>query len=114
LNYCNRRLSSVTLSLATGLLFMLIHLLNPQVDLFQSGPTLFFAGSLLTILYFYYKTIWLSIGIHFGNNILQSITEWEMESDILFGNEGYIEAILLAGLFIAFTMKTIYRRPFNN
>ena len=33
LNYCHRHLSSINLSLTIGLLFMLIHILNPKIDL---------------------------------------------------------------------------------
>jgi len=106
LNYCNRHLSAINLSLTIGFLFMLAHALNPKMDLLKTGPTLFFAGALLTILYFYYKTIWLPLGLHFGNNYLGSIIETKSETDMLFGNEGYMGAIILAALFILFLVKT--------
>lgn len=107
LNYCNRYLSAINLSLTIGLLFMLVHLLNPKIDLLQTGPALFFAGALLTILYFYFKTIWLPIGLHFGNNYLNSIIETKFETDPIFGSDGYIGAIVLAGLFLTFVKMTI-------
>lgn len=107
LNYCNRHLSSINLSLTIGLLFMLVHLLNPKIDLFKTGLTLFFAGALLTILYFYFKSIWLPIGLHFGNNYLNSILDTRFETDTLFGDEGYIGTIILAGLFLTFVKMTI-------
>lgn len=106
LNYCHRHLSAINLSLTIGLLFMLIHILNPKIDLLKTGPALFFAGALLTILYFYYKTIWLPVGLHFGNNFIGSILKTTNETDILFGNEGYIGTIVLAGLFLLFFTKT--------
>ncbi len=106
LNYCHRQLSSINLSLTIGLLFMLLHILNPKIDLLKTGPALFFAGALLTILYFYYKTIWLPIGLHFGNNFTGTILNTNNETDILFGNEGYIGTIVLAGLFFLFLIKT--------
>lgn len=106
LNYCHRQLSSINLSLTIGLLFMLLHILNPKIDLLKTGPTLFFAGALLTILYFYYKTIWLPIGLHFGNNFTGTVLKTSKETDILFGNEGYIGTIILAGLFFLYFIKT--------
>mgnify|MGYP000881574188 CR=1 FL=1 len=107
LNYCNRYLSAINLSLTIGLLFMLVHLLNPKIDLLKTGPTLFFAGALLTILYFYFKTIWLPIGLHFGNNYLNSIIDTKFETDILFGTEGYVGTIVLAILFFTFVKLII-------
>lgn len=107
LNYCNRYLSAINLSLTIGLLFMLVHLLNPKIDLLKTGPTLFFAGALLTILYFYFKTIWLPVGLHFGNNSLNSIIEAKFETDILFGTEGYVGTIVLAILFFTFVKLII-------
>jgi len=106
LNYCHRQLSSINLSLTIGLFFMLLHILNPKIDLLRTGPTLFFAGALLTILYFYYKTIWLPIGLHFGNNFTGTVLKTSNETDILFGTEGYIGTIVLAGLFFLFFIKT--------
>ncbi len=70
LNYCNKHLSTINISSTIGLLFMLIHLMNPEINILRTGPTLFFAGAFLTIVYFYFKTIWLPIGLHFGNNYL--------------------------------------------
>jgi len=106
LNYCNRYLTSINLSLTIGFLFMLIHILNPNFDLLKTGPTLFFAGALLTLLYFYYKTIWLPLGIHFGNNFIGTVLNTQNDSDVLFRNEGYISATVLAVLFFMYLIKT--------
>ncbi|MBW6481757.1 MAG: CPBP family intramembrane metalloprotease [Vicingaceae bacterium] len=114
LNYCNRYLSSINLSLTIGLLFMLVHLLNPKIDLLKTGLTLFFAGALLTILYFYFKTIWLPIGLHFGNNYLNSAINTKFETDILFGDDGYVGTIILAGLFLIFVKMTIDKNKSEN
>ena len=96
LNYCNRSLSAINISLVIGLLFMLVHSINPNIDLLKTGPTLFFAGALLTIVYFYFKTIWLSIGSNLDKH-------W------LFGNEGYLGALVLAILFMLFVKLTLNR-----
>lgn len=88
-----------------GMLFMLIHLMNPEINLLRTGPTLFFAGAFLTIIYFYFKTIWLPIGLHFGNNYLT--LENKLENHWLLGNEGYIGAFILAALFLVFVKLTL-------
>lgn len=105
LNYCNKNLSAINISVTIGLLFMLVHLLNPEINLLKTGPTLFFAGAFLTIVYFYFKTIWLPIGLHFGNNYLA--VESPLENHWLLGNEGYLGAIILAGLFFIFAKLTL-------
>ncbi len=88
LNYCNRSLSTINISLTIGLLFMLVHLRNPEINLLKTGLTLFFAGAFLTIVYFYFKTIWLPIGLHFGNNYLT--IQSDLDEHWLYGNEGYL------------------------
>ncbi|MFI5221096.1 MAG: CPBP family intramembrane glutamic endopeptidase [Bacteroidia bacterium] len=105
LNYCNRHLSPINISIIIGFLFMLAHALNPKMDLIKIGPALFFAGALLTILYFYYKTIWIPLGLHFGNNYFGSIMETKSKTDVLFGDEGYVGAILLMALFLIFLIR---------
>lgn len=105
LNYCNRILSPIDISITIGALFMLMHVLNPKVDLLVSGPALFFAGALLTILYFSYRTIWLPIGLHFGNNFFGSAIEVQNSDDVFLGTDGYLGAIVLALLFAAFAIR---------
>lgn len=105
LNYCNRNLSAIHISITIGLLFMLVHLLNPEINLLKTGPTLFFAGAFLTIVYFYFKSIWFPIGLHFGNNYLT--IQSNLDKHWLFGNEGYLGAIVLALLFLLFVKLTI-------
>ena len=114
LNYCNKYLSAINLSLTMGLLFMLIHMLNPDINLIKTGPTLFFAGATLTILYFYYKNIWLPIGLHFGNNYFGSLVETNIDDHLIFGHEGYLNAIILGGLFLVFMIKSKKNTTANN
>ena len=89
------------------LLFMLVHLLNPDITLLKSGPTLFFAGAFLTLVYFHFKTIWLPIGIHFGNNYLTLRSN--LDGHWLFGEEGYFEATILAILFLIFVKLEMHK-----
>ncbi|MDY4789599.1 MAG: CPBP family intramembrane glutamic endopeptidase [Bacteroidales bacterium] len=108
LNHCNKKLSATNISITIGLLFMLAHLLNPEINIIKTGPILFFAGAFLTIIYFYFKTIWLPIGVHFGNNFL--IIESKLDNHWFFGNEGYLGAIILAGFFLLFVKLTLKKR----
>lgn len=107
LNYCNRHLSAVNLSVTMGLLFMFMHAMNPQIDLLKKGPALFFAGALLTALYFYYKSIWMPIGLHFGNNYTGTMLKYKLDADTLWGGDGYVSAAILCVcfLFIAARLK---------
>lgn len=107
LNYCRRYLSAIHISIVIGALFMLVHVMNPAIDLLKTGPTLFFAGAFLSIVYFYFRTIWLPIGLHFGNNYLA--LESKLENDSVFGNESYLSALILAVLFFVFVRLTIRR-----
>lgn len=86
---------------------MLVHSINPNIDLLKTGPTLFFAGALLTIVYFYFKTIWLPIGLHFGNNFLSIGSN--LDKHWLFGTEGYLGALVLTILFMLFVKLTLNR-----
>jgi membrane protease YdiL (CAAX protease family) len=95
LNYCNKYLSAINISITIGLLFMLVHILNPEIVLLKTGPTLFFAGAFLTISYFYFKTIWVPIGLHFGNNYLT--LETKIENHWFLGTEGSLGAFIIAG-----------------
>ena len=106
LNYCHRSLSPAYLSFLMGFLFMIIHALNPAIHLIQTGPSLFFAGALLTLLYFYYKSIWLPLGLHFGNNFTAMLFRTNQDQDLWFGSEGYIQTVILAIIFFVFLVKT--------
>lgn len=105
LNYSNKYLSPVNISLTIGFLFMVIHALNPQIELLKKGPALFFAGALLTILYFHHRSIWVPWGLHFGNNFFGNMIKTPKDNDIFFGGDGYISAIVLALLFVFFISK---------
>lgn len=105
LNYCNRYLSPVAISIIIGVLFLLVHILNPEIDFFKKGPALFGAGALLTILYFYYRSIWVPLGVHFGNNYLGGMVKSTADNDTFFGVDGYCSAIILLLLFTFFVLK---------
>ncbi|MDR2009506.1 MAG: CPBP family intramembrane metalloprotease [Bacteroidales bacterium] len=113
LNYCKKFISYINISVASGILFMLMHIMNPNINLLTEGPSLFFAGALLTILYLYYKNIWLPIGIHFGNNFFNSLVDYPLKDDIWFGEEKLISSFVTAILFIIFVIK-VYKKNINN
>ncbi len=105
LNYSNRNLSAINISTTIGLLFMLVHVLNPEINMIKTGPNLFFAGAFLTIVYFYFQTIWLPIGLHFGNNFLT--IDSKVNNHWFLGDEGYFATIILASLFLLFVKLTL-------
>ena len=105
LNYCSRYISKFNIALTVGFLFMLIHGLNPKISLLKEGPILFLAGTLLTALYFYYRNIWLPVGLHFGNNFFGTITHTNIDEHSLFGSEGYIYTLLLLVAVVFFLLK---------
>jgi len=95
LNYCSRSVPELRLSLINGTMFMLIHFLNPAIDLITSGPALVLAGTLLTLCYLRLRTIWVPIGIHFGNNLTQSILPEVNEDGPFWVQDGYMGALVL-------------------
>ena len=105
LNYSRRYIPEVKLAAAVGVLFMLLHVLNPKIDIVHAGPTLLFAGALLTLLYFRYRTIWVPLGVHFGNNLFGSIFKVGQSSDLFWGSDGYTTALLLCGIFLFYALK---------
>jgi membrane protease YdiL (CAAX protease family) len=113
LNYSIRYLSAVKISLIIGLLFMLMHALNPAINMLQKGPALFMAGALLTMVYFQFKTIWASIGLHLGNNYFGSMIVTRVEDNAFWGGDGYVSAFVLFVCFLALVTKhrNSLRRP---
>lgn len=105
LNYCSRSLHPFNIALAMGVLFMLLHALNPQISLMKEGPMLFLAGTLLTALYFCYRNIWLPAGVHFGNNMVGSLVQTNIDSHSLYGSQGYIYTAVLLLATIYFLLK---------
>jgi len=85
---------------------LFLNFCNPEIDLLKKGPALFGAGALLTILYFYYRSIWVPLGVHFGNNYLGGMVQSTADNDILFGGDGYCSAIILLLLFIVFAYRS--------
>ena len=116
LNYLSKFSSSVYLSCLIGFFFTLIHVFNPEMDMLLYGPNLFFAGALLTFLYFKFSNIWLPLGIHFCNNLLSSdlylIIGYEMQStNPFFVPGGYLDALILA--IIYFILVYFYYKNSN-
>lgn len=106
LNYCERHLSPPALSVIMGALFVLVHVLNPEINLLKKGPALFGAGALLTILYLHYRSIWVPVGVHFGNNYFSGMIKTPVDNHPFFGGDGYCSAIILLLLFLLFVRKT--------
>lgn len=95
LNYCQKHLSTLSISLLIGFLFMAVHGLNPELNLLESRPALFFAGTMLTLAYFVSKSFWLPLGLHFGNNLLGSVITTTQPDNSFFAEDGYVSAMVL-------------------
>lgn len=113
LNYCKNSISVITISITVGVLFMLMHLLNPTIDILHAALPLFFAGTFLTLLYFHYKNIWLPIGLHFGNNIYSNLFGTAFKNDLVYGNDGYLSTLLLA-ILTTFLLWKMRRNSIRN
>ena len=111
LNRCNRVLSPFVIAVATGLFFMLIHAMNPAINLMHEGPVLFFAGTLLSSLYFCYRNIWLPLGVHFGNNFFGGFLSPVIEYDPVFGSNGYVYTACLGLAAVFFLWRVSLKRP---
>lgn len=98
LNYGERYIPKVNIVILMGLLFMLLHMMNPRISLARDGVMLFCAGALLTTLYFYFRNIWVPAGMHFGNNLFGAAVVSRFQPYTLFGSNGpiYTGAILIA------------------
>jgi membrane protease YdiL (CAAX protease family) len=107
LNHAARHLPAAIITIIMGALFTLIHLLNPEINLLKNGPVLFLAGVLLTALYFYYRTIWLPVGLHFGNNFFGNLIHSSLEDHNVYGSEGYIyvSILLLPAIYYMFRLQ---------
>ena len=102
INHCQRHLSSYTIAGLVGLLFMVVHALNPEMDLLVSGPSLFLAGTMLTMAYIVSRSIWLPIGLHFGNNFFGSSLDIVFNKKTFFSEDGYLSALILLMVTLLF------------
>lgn len=59
-------------SLIFACFFILVHFINPEFSFQETGVGLFFAGYSLSLSYFFFKTIWVPLGMHFANNFLET------------------------------------------
>ncbi|MCB0408403.1 MAG: CPBP family intramembrane metalloprotease [Bdellovibrionales bacterium] len=84
-----------------GLLFLGLHALNPQINLFEHGLELFLAGYTLSLVYFLFNGIWAPIGMHFSNNIVDVLFKQNNINPI--ENNLSIYTAALAGLAVIFT-----------
>jgi membrane protease YdiL (CAAX protease family) len=71
LMYGARKYTKFGSAIIFGLMFMLLHALNPEVSLLTNGLYLFIAGYSLSLLFFISESMWAPIGMHFANNYLE-------------------------------------------
>lgn len=106
LNHCAKLISPISISVITGILFTGIHLLNPEFDIFNNGLDLFLAGYLLTIIYYYFKNIWMPIGLHFGNNVFPMI----FNAESIEYQQSLTYQFILASLGLLFSIMYIVKK----
>jgi len=82
LNLATHKYKQIYLSIFTGLLFMALHLMNPKINILIEGPELFLAGACLTLAYYVSRSFYMPLGIHYGNNMLESMIRDWMQNNI--------------------------------
>ena len=58
--------------------------MNPNINLIEAAPDLFFGSMLLSVSYFLFESIWAPIGVHFANNYFESVWGTDGESSLVF------------------------------
>jgi membrane protease YdiL (CAAX protease family) len=114
----------------TGVLFGLVHLLNPHASLWGAFAIAIEAGGMLTAAYVATRNLWLPIGLHFGwnlagsalfstpvsgNDASQGLLDTASSGPMLitggdFGPEGSLYSILFCTLVTIVLLWTAHRR----
>lgn len=114
----------------TGLLFGLLHLVNPHATLWGALAIAIEAGGMLTAAYVATRTLWVPIGLHLGwnvaasavfstevsgNNTPQGLLDATTSGPVLvtggdFGPEGSLFSLVFCVLVAAVFMRLAYRR----
>lgn len=100
LELAETRYSKFGAAVIFGLIFALLHLMNPKIDLLHDGLQLALAGYTLSVCYFAFGSIWAPIGIHFANNGIQAIFGQSSEPRTLV----YFGSLTLVALIFTFFM----------
>ncbi|MCH6235819.1 hypothetical protein [Cognataquiflexum rubidum] len=102
LNYAKRYLSIIQISLFMGLLFMISYSLYSKGNFLMVSPNFLLLGILFILMYFYFKTNWLTYGMMLGINIATASSPFE--NDWLIGRFGLLSA-LLWGILLLWIIK---------
>jgi membrane protease YdiL (CAAX protease family) len=92
------RYSKIGAALIFGLIFALLHLMNPKVNLLDDGFQLALAGYTLSVCYFAFGSIWAPIGMHFANNSIQAVFGKSVEP----GTMTYMGPLILIAILFTF------------
>ncbi|MEP6609222.1 MAG: type II CAAX endopeptidase family protein [Burkholderiaceae bacterium] len=115
-SFLERKVSPRSTVWLQGLVFLVLHLPGYQVDLFQSAY-FFAAGALLTLIFLRWRSVWITVGVHFV---------WNISAFVLYGFSvrgnfitGFVQqehfgliavlyggAVLLALIFLATSART--------
>lgn len=77
LDYAARRYTQLGAAVVFSMLFVLLHFLNPEINLWEAAPDLFLGSMMLCLIYFIFASIWAPIGLHFANNFFESV--WPLQ-----------------------------------
>lgn len=121
LNYLAKNSSPLLASLFSSLLFVLMHALNPAMNLWTAAPNLFLASLLMASGYFYFRSIYFSVGLHYSWNMFHDwagplVLGKNISAGWFWGENGLFIAILLAfgaTIFITLRRQGPCRRDFG-
>ena len=110
LNLAELRRQEVMFSFYNGLLFALLHVLNPKIKLAVEGPELFMAGTFLTLAYFQSRSLYLPVGLHFGNNLMGALLEKGAPEAAMPATDDKLLPWLRTGVLAIGVIVLLYRR----
>jgi hypothetical protein len=103
LDYSAKIYSPIGGMLIFSMMFVLLHVLNPNLNLLEAAPDLFFGSLLLSLCYFVFESIWAPIGIHFSNNYFESL--WATNGEFSMLTMVGCEMVLCMIFFIIYRSK---------
>jgi len=105
LDYAGKLYTQIGAAVVFSVVFVLLHALNPNLNLLEAAPDLFFGSMLLSISYFLFGSIWAPIGIHFANNYFESI--WSVNGERSMVVMVLCEVFLLVAMFFVYMKKKL-------
>jgi membrane protease YdiL (CAAX protease family) len=97
LDYAAHHYTRLGAAAVFSVVFVLMHLLNPEIVLLEAAPDLFLGSMMLCLIYFIANSIWAPIGVHFANNFFENVCPLKItiSMPVLVAVEGLIVLCLL-------------------